>query len=52
MNILSFGEILWDIYPEKRRIGGAPLNFAAHMARHGHNTFMLSAVGWRSDIRG
>ena len=45
MRILSFGEILWDVYPEKRRIGGAPLNFAAHMAKHGHEACMLSAVG-------
>ena len=42
---LSFGEILWDIYPDERFIGGAPLNFAAHLARHGGDISMLSAVG-------
>lgn len=45
MKILSFGEILWDIYPDKKYIGGAPLNFAAHLAKHGENTYMLSALG-------
>lgn len=45
MKILSFGEIIWDIYPDKRCLGGAPLNFAAHLARHHEEAFMLSAVG-------
>ncbi len=45
MNILSFGEILWDVYPDEKHIGGAPLNFAAHLAKHGENVAMLSAVG-------
>ena len=45
MNILSFGEVLWDIYPDKKYIGGAPFNFAAHLARLGANSYLLSAVG-------
>jgi len=45
MKILSFGEILWDCYPYKSVIGGAPLNFAAHLAKHNENVYMLSAVG-------
>lgn len=45
MNVLSFGEILWDVYPDKAYIGGAPLNFAAHLAKHGETVFMLSSVG-------
>ena len=45
MKALSFGEILWDVYPDERFIGGAPLNFAAHLARHGEEVHMLSAVG-------
>ena len=45
MKILSFGEILWDIYPDRKCIGGAPLNFAAHLAKHGERVYMLSAVG-------
>lgn len=52
MNILSFGEVLWDVYPEGPEnkgenafIGGAPLNFAAHLALHGERACMLSAIG-------
>ena len=45
MNVLAFGEILWDVYPDRKCLGGAPLNFAAHLARHGEQSFMLSAVG-------
>lgn len=45
MKILSFGEILWDVYPDKKFIGGAPLNFAAHLAKQGEEAYMLSAVG-------
>lgn len=45
MKILSFGEILWDVYPNEKYIGGAPLNFAAHLARHGEEVFMLSSLG-------
>lgn len=45
MKILSFGEVLWDVYPDKEFIGGAPLNFAAHLAKHGEKVWMLTAVG-------
>ena len=45
MKILAFGEILWDIFPDKKCIGGAPLNFAAHAAKQGSEAYILSAVG-------
>ena len=45
MNVLAFGEVLWDVYPDKKIIGGAPLNFAAHLARHGNSVSLLSAIG-------
>ena len=45
MNVLAFGEVLWDVYPDKKTIGGAPLNFAAHLARHGNSVSLLSAIG-------
>ncbi len=45
MKVVSFGEIVWDVYPDNACLGGAPLNFAAHLARHGHDVYMLSAVG-------
>ena len=45
MNVLSFGEILWDVYPDEKYIGGAPLNFAAHFSKLGGVAHMLSALG-------
>ena len=45
IKILSFGEIIWDIYPDMRCIGGAPLNFAAHIVKSGAESYLLSAVG-------
>ncbi len=45
MKILTFGEIIWDIYPEYRVIGGAAFNFAGHCVMSGHEGFILSAVG-------
>jgi len=45
MKILSFGEIIWDVYETEKFIGGAPLNLAAHCSKQGAESFMLSAVG-------
>ena len=45
MKILSFGDIIWDVYPEKACIGGAMLNFAAHIAKSGADSFLMSCVG-------
>ena len=45
MKLISFGEVLWDVYPTDKFIGGAPLNFAAHFAKCGGESFMLSSVG-------
>ena len=50
MKIIAIGEILWDVFPEGERLGGAPLNFAAHAARLGHQVILVSAVG--DDARG
>lgn len=43
--ILSVGEIIWDVFPDKRVIGGAPLNFAAHASLCGARSALLSAIG-------
>jgi fructokinase len=43
--ILSIGEIIWDIYPDKKTIGGAPLNFAAHAVLCGADSTLVSAIG-------
>lgn len=43
--IVCFGEILWDVFPEHKNIGGAPLNVASRLSSFGHNVFMISAIG-------
>ena len=45
MQILSFGEILWDIFPDKKVIGGAPFNFSAHLAKLGAQVSFVTEVG-------
>lgn len=45
MNVLSFGEIIWDVYENEKFIGGAPLNLAAHCSKQGADVYMLSCVG-------
>ena len=50
MTLLAIGEILWDVFPDTARLGGAPFNFAVHAHRLGHRVIFLSAVG--DDERG
>jgi len=50
MNILSIGEVLWDVFGEAEHLGGAALNFAAHARILGHTVSFISAVG--DDPRG
>jgi fructokinase len=45
MKLLSFGEIIWDVYPDCATLGGAPLNFAAHAAMQGAEAYVISAIG-------
>jgi len=43
--VLVLGEVLWDLFPASIRLGGAALNFAAHVKRLGHEPLLVSAVG-------
>jgi fructokinase len=45
MRILSFGEILFDVFGKDSKIGGAPFNFSAHTARAGAQSYLMTAVG-------
>lgn len=45
MKTLAFGEVLWDVFPNGEFIGGAPLNFAAHLSKMGEETYVLTSVG-------
>jgi fructokinase len=44
-SLFCFGELLWDILPHGRFLGGAPLNVAYHLCRLGHDARLVSAVG-------
>jgi fructokinase len=43
--VVVLGEILWDLFADSRRLGGAPLNFAAHARSLGHPVTLISALG-------
>jgi fructokinase len=43
--VAVLGEVLWDLFPDSARLGGAALNFAAHLQRLGHFPWLVSAVG-------
>jgi fructokinase len=50
MRVWSVGEVLWDVFQDQERFGGAPLNFCANLRRIGDEATLLSAVG--DDERG
>ncbi len=50
MKACGIGEVLWDVFPDKELLGGAPLNFCANLQRLGDRAILLSAVG--RDSRG
>lgn len=43
--IAGIGELLWDVFPESKRLGGAPANFAYHCKQLGAEAYPVSCVG-------
>lgn len=43
--VTGIGELLWDLLPEGKQLGGAPCNFAFHAMQNGCESFIVSAVG-------
>ena len=43
--IVGIGEILWDMLPGGKALGGAPANFAYHASRLGEEGWAVSAIG-------
>jgi fructokinase len=43
--VIGLGELLWDLLPEGRRLGGAPANFAVMAGRLGNRAVVASRVG-------
>jgi fructokinase len=45
IEIVGVGEVLWDLLPQGRQLGGAPFNFVFHAHQLGHASAMVSRVG-------
>ncbi len=43
--VVGIGEVLWDILPDGRKLGGAPANFAYHVSQFGMQSLVVSAIG-------
>ena len=43
--VVCFGEVLWDVLPDGKKPGGAPMNVAYHLNRLGIESYMVSRVG-------
>lgn len=45
LKAVCFGEVLWDVFPTHKKIGGAPLNVALRLNSFGIQTTIISKVG-------
>ena len=45
LNMVGIGELLWDLLPQGKQLGGAPANFAYHSQQLGNRGFVVSSVG-------
>jgi fructokinase len=43
--VLGIGEMLWDIFPEGKFLGGAPTNFVFHCRQMGLDAWPVSRIG-------
>jgi fructokinase len=43
--VAGIGEILWDLLPDGKKLGGAPTNFAYHAQTLGAQCYIMSAIG-------
>lgn len=44
-SIICFGEVLWDVLPGGRKLGGAPLNVSLRAQSFGNQAAMISSIG-------
>lgn len=44
-NIVCFGEVLWDVFPNHKKIGGAPLNVALRLKSLNNNVAIITRIG-------
>ncbi len=43
--VVGLGEVLWDVLPDGKKLGGAPSNFAYHVSQFGYDSIAVSAIG-------
>ncbi|RKD90735.1 carbohydrate kinase family protein [Mangrovibacterium diazotrophicum] len=43
--VVGIGELLWDVFPDHKQMGGAPCNFAFHASKLGLESLAISAIG-------
>ena len=43
--VVGIGELLWDVFPDVKKAGGAPINFVYHATQLGAEGYAISAVG-------
>ncbi len=43
--LVSIGELLWDVLPSGKQLGGAPANFAYWAGKNGCRSSVISAIG-------
>lgn len=43
--VVGIGELLWDVFPDGKKAGGAPINFVYHATQLGGKGYAVSAVG-------
>ena len=43
--VVGIGELLWDVFPDLKKAGGAPINFVYHATQMGAEGCAVSAVG-------
>ena len=43
--ILGIGELVWDVFPSGKQLGGAPVNFAYFAKELGAEAYPVAALG-------
>ncbi len=43
--MVGIGEILWDMLPDGKQLGGAPANFSFHAGQLGNSSVVVSCIG-------
>lgn len=45
MKIIGIGEVVWDCFPEGKKLGGAPINFCFFAKELGADSYPVTAIG-------